>query len=69
MLREILAAIRDTQTIDVWSTGTWPRIVNNLSGRIDGALERELGETSIYELIDADKAEDVQESGSDPTFP
>jgi len=53
-LQEVLNAVRDPQTADVWTTGTWPRIVRNLSGRIDGALEQELGDTTIYELIDAD---------------
>jgi len=56
-LREILAAVRDTQAIDVWSTGAWPRVVHKLSGRIDAALERELGDTSVYALLDADANE------------
>lgn len=78
-LKEILAAVRDTQTTDVWSTGSWPRIVQKLSGRIDDALDRELGDTSIYELIDADEATDntkadkqtgsADNTGSDPIFP
>ncbi len=64
-LREILAAVRDTQAIDVWSTGVWPRVVRNLSGRIDEVLERELGDTSIYALLDADANEDTAaESGT-----
>jgi len=58
-LREVLAAVRDTQTIDVWSTGLWPPIVRNLSRRIDSALEQALGETSIYELLDADAQHDA----------
>ena len=61
-LKAVLAAVRETQTIDVWSTGTWPRIVRNLSGRIQGALDLELGDTSIYELIDADAAEDAKQA-------
>ncbi|MAF84640.1 MAG: ribonuclease BN [Chromatiales bacterium] len=59
-LSEVLSAVRDTQTIDVWSTGKWPRIVTNLSKRIDTALEQELGDTSIYALIDADATEDEE---------
>lgn len=59
MLTEVLAAVRDTQAIDIWSTGIWPRIVRNLSRRIDGALENELGATSIYELLDADSSDDT----------
>lgn len=58
-LCEILAAVRDPQSIDVWSTGAWPRIVRNLSGRIDDALTRELGNLSIYALLDADADEDA----------
>jgi membrane protein len=60
LLKDVLAAVRNTQTTDVWSTGNWPRIVSNLSARIDNALEQELGDTSIYALIDADKAEDAE---------
>ena len=56
-LNAILAAVRDTQTIDAWSTGVWPPVVNKLSGRIDNALDRELGNTSIYELLDAEVTE------------
>jgi len=58
MLRDVLAAIRDTQTTDAWPAGRWPRIVTNLSGRIDTALDNELGDTSIYALLDADAAAD-----------
>lgn len=58
MLRDVLAAIRDTQTTDTWPAGSWPRIVTNLSGRIDTALDNELGDTSIYALLDADAAAD-----------
>ena len=65
-LNEVLGAVRDTQTIDVWSTGRWPRIVNNLSKRIDTALEQELGDTSIYTLIDADAIEDEAASAPPP---
>ncbi len=54
-LKDVLAAIRDTQSIDLWSTGRWPHLVTNLSGRIDAAIERELGDLSIYELLDADE--------------
>jgi len=59
MLRDVLAAVRDTQTTDAWSTGLWPRIVRNLSGRIDGALTKELGDTSLYELLDNDAEEET----------
>jgi len=64
MLKDVLAAMRDTQTIDVWSTGTWPPLVKNLSGRIDQALNHELGDTSVYELLDADEKPDAEETVS-----
>ncbi len=64
-LKEVLAAVRETQTIDVWSAGVWPGIVNNLSARIDGALEQELGDTSIYELLDANAQKDTEVPSSD----
>jgi len=60
LLKDVLAAIRDTQTTDVWTTGNWSRIVSNLSGRIDTALDNELGDTAIYALIDADAAEQAE---------
>jgi len=56
-LKEVLTAVRDTQSTDLWSTGTWPAIVNKLSGRIDDARDQELGDTSIYELLDAEAPE------------
>ncbi len=59
-LKDVIAAVRDTQTTDVWSAGSWPRIVRNLSERIDTALDNELGDTSIYALIDADTAENTE---------
>jgi DNA-binding IscR family transcriptional regulator len=63
-LKDVLAAVRDTQTTDVWPTGSWPRIVKNLSARIDKALDNELGDTSIYALIDADASENAEPAPS-----
>ncbi len=55
LLKDVLAAVRETQTIDIWSTGNWPEIVSNLSRRIDSALDQELANTSIYALLDTEE--------------
>lgn len=68
-LTEILAAIRDPQTIDVWSTGIWPRVVTSLNDRIDRALDSELGNTSLYGLLDEDAAEAAQKPSEGDGLP
>jgi len=68
-LTEILAAIRDPQTIDVWSTGIWPRVVTSLNNRIDRALDSELGNTSLYGLLDEDAAEAAQKPSEGDGLP
>lgn len=52
-LREVIAAVRDPQKIDVYPLGQWPDFVMQVGERMDAALESELGDRSIYDLLDS----------------
>ncbi len=65
-LKEVLAAVRDTQSTDLWSTGDWPPVVRKLSARIDHALDQELGDISVYEMLDAETETEATDNMSRP---
>ncbi|MFQ5634996.1 MAG: YhjD/YihY/BrkB family envelope integrity protein [Gammaproteobacteria bacterium] len=54
-LRDIVNAVRDPQVIDVFTLGAWPEAVRDISRGMDRALDAELGDRNIYDLLDADR--------------
>ncbi|MFW2405088.1 MAG: YihY/virulence factor BrkB family protein [Gammaproteobacteria bacterium] len=51
-LVDIVNAVRDPQVIDIFTLGKWPNIVRDVSNGMDNALEGELGDRNIYDLLD-----------------
>ena len=61
---EIIAAVRETQSSDIFPEGHWPSPVDNVSRRIDTAVQDALGDQSLYELLDTGE-EEIEEHGID----
>jgi len=61
-LQDIINAVRDPQVIDVFTLGKWPESVRAVSRGMDDALDTELGDRNIYDLLDAN----VDPKGSEP---
>ena len=53
-LRQIMDAVREPQSTDVFPEGRWPELASAVSGRVDKALDQALAEQSLYELLDSD---------------
>lgn len=51
-LRDVINAVRDPQVIDVFTLGRWPEEVRNISRGMDFALDTELGERNVYDLLE-----------------
>jgi membrane protein len=51
-LIDIINAVRDPQVIDIFTLGRWPEVVRGVCNGMDRALEDELGDRSIYDLLD-----------------
>lgn len=50
-LRDVINAVRDPQVIDVFTLGKWPEEVRDISRGMDFALDTELGERNVYDLL------------------
>jgi len=51
-LREILAAVREPQSADVFPEGQWPPVVQQAGARLQAAIDRAFGDTDLYALLD-----------------
>jgi membrane protein len=51
-LREVIAAVRDPQKIDVFPMGHWPSAVVRVGDDMETTLAKELGDRSVYDLLD-----------------
>lgn len=51
-LRDVINAVRDPQVIDVFTLGKWPDAVHDISRGMDEALDAELGDRNVYDLLD-----------------
>ena len=51
-LREVINAVRDPQVIDIFTLGKWPAAVTTVSRGMDSALDAELGDRNVYDLLD-----------------
>jgi len=51
-LKSVFDAIRAPQTTDVFPGGRWPKLVTDVSDRMDTAMDESLGGQSLYDLLD-----------------
>jgi membrane protein len=51
-LKAVLEAVRTPQTTDVFPGGHWPKLVLEVSDRVDTAMDDALGGRSLYDLLD-----------------
>jgi hypothetical protein len=51
-LKSVFDAIRTPQTTDVFPGGRWPKLVTDVSDRMDTAMDEALGGQSLYDLLD-----------------
>ena len=66
-LVDVINAVRDPQIIDVYTLGKWPQVVGDVTRGMDTALNAELGERNVYDLIDAKEPEEADvDSGQNP---
>jgi DNA-binding IscR family transcriptional regulator len=56
-LTQIMDAMRDPQSIDVFPEGRWSTLVKEVGGRVDTALDQAFADQSLYDLLDAEQAE------------
>jgi membrane protein len=59
-LRDIINAVRDPQVIDVFTLGKWPEVVREVSRGMDRALDSQLGERSVYDLLDEEQQREAE---------
>ena len=55
-LQQIIDAVRESQSIDVFPEGHWPRLVGDIKFRLDSALNTALADQSLYDLIDSESS-------------
>jgi len=53
-LRDVINAVRDPQFIDVFTLGKWPEAVREVVRGMDEALDGELGDRNVYDLLNED---------------
>ena len=53
-LIDVINAVRDPQVIDIFTLGQWPMVVHGVSNGIDDALDVELGDLNVYDLLDGE---------------
>jgi membrane protein len=51
-LKSVFDAVRMSQSTDVFTGGRWPKLVTDISDRMDSAMDEALGGQSLYELLD-----------------
>lgn len=51
-LKSVFDAVRMSQSTDVFTGGRWPKLVIDISDRMDSAMDEALGGQSLYELLD-----------------
>ncbi|MBT8444092.1 MAG: YihY family inner membrane protein [Gammaproteobacteria bacterium] len=51
-LIDIINAVRDPQVIDIFTLGKWPTVVRDVSKGMDAALDEDLGDRNVYDLLD-----------------
>jgi membrane protein len=54
-LKSVFDAVREPQSTDVFTGGCWPKLVIDVSDRMDSALDEALQNRSVYELLDGTK--------------
>jgi membrane protein len=52
-LREVLDAVREPQSTDIFPEGQWPDRVQHVADRVSSAITATLGNESLYDLLDA----------------
>jgi membrane protein len=55
-LAQVIDAVRESQSIDVFPEGRWPELVNDLKCRVDLALNTVLADQSLYDLLDTQES-------------
>jgi membrane protein len=64
-LQQVINAVRDPQSTDVFPEGQWPELVTNVGGQVDAALNKALADQSIYDLLDTEKSVVHHETGAE----
>jgi membrane protein len=59
-IKDVLAAVREPQSIDVFPEGDWPECVDEVTRRLNASINDALGDASLYDLIDMDSENDKQ---------
>ena len=54
-LKQVINAVREPQSTDVFPEGRWPELVVNISNRVDSALDEALAGQSLYDLLETEK--------------
>ncbi len=57
-LLDVIAAIREPQSTDVFPEGRWPAPVERISAQLDASLEHIFGNRSLYDLLEDDPSSD-----------
>lgn len=67
-LMDIINAVRDPQVIDIFTLGKWPAVVREVSKGMDDALEDDLGDRNVYDLLDGgtEPTKTIDDGGGDP---
>jgi len=58
-LVDVINAVRDPQIIDVFTLGKWPQPVRDVTYGMDAALNSELGDRNVYDLLDDKEPEEA----------
>jgi hypothetical protein len=61
-LVDVINAVRDPQIIDVYTLGKWPQVVGEVTRGMDHALNAELGDRNVYDLL----GDPAQKSNEEP---
>jgi len=59
-ITDVLAAVREPQSIDVFPEGDWPECVDEVTRRLHSSISDTLGDASLYDLIDMDGKNEKQ---------
>ena len=51
-LLDVISAVREPQSTDVFPEGRWPAAVEQVSRQLDASLEQAFGSQSLYDLLD-----------------
>ena len=61
-LKQVINAVREPQSIDVFPEGRWPKLVADIGARVNSTLDEALADQSLYDLLEPEKSIADQET-------